>query len=116
VPMFGKMFDRRCQGYTSIGYDIQMPASAVPGWPPEVPLPVDPAWKKDYATAVRRLPRAGLAIRDGVDSHLGSLFVHAARRWPDNVAANANRARSASEAFSVPAIGDLAGNYWTVPA
>jgi len=92
VAMFANMFDRRCLGYTAIGYDIQMPASAVPGWPPEVPLPVDPVWKRDYAAAVRRL------VRDGVDTHLGNLFVHAARQWPTE-ADDANRARSASEAF-----------------
>ena len=94
VPMFAKMFDRRCRGYVDIGYEIQMPASAVPGWPPEVPLPVDPAWKRDYAAAVRRL------IRDGVDAYLGNLFVNTARSWPtDGDADDVMRARSASEAF-----------------
>ncbi|MCL2641875.1 MAG: DUF559 domain-containing protein, partial [Phycisphaerales bacterium] len=69
-------------------------ASAVPGWPPEVPLPVDPAWKRDYAAAVRRL------IRDGVDAYLGNLFVNAAQHWPtDGDADDLMRARSASEAF-----------------
>lgn len=92
VPMLSRMFDKRCLGYEAIGYEILLPASAVPGWPVEVPLPVDPQWKKDYAASVRRL------IRDGVTLPLADLFVHATRRFaPD--AEGADRARSASEAF-----------------
>jgi very-short-patch-repair endonuclease len=92
VPMLARMFDRRCQGYEAVGYMIQLPGSAVPGWPAEVPLPIDPAWKRDYAASVRRL------VRDGVDMPLADLFVHAARRFSltdEGVA----RARSATEAF-----------------
>ena len=73
VPMLSRMFDRRCKGYEAVGYTIQLPASAVPGWPSDVPLPVDPQWKNDYAATVRRL------IRDGVDTPLANLFVHVAR-------------------------------------
>ena len=73
VPMLSRMFDRRCRGYEAIGYTILLPASAVPGWPADVPLPSDPAWKRDYSASVRRL------IRDGVDAPLAKLFVHAAR-------------------------------------
>jgi very-short-patch-repair endonuclease len=92
VPMLARMFDRRCRGYEAIGYSILLPASAVPGWPPEVPLPVEPEWKREYAASVQRL------IRDGVDAHLGNLFVHAARiARPD--ADDACPARSATEAF-----------------
>jgi hypothetical protein len=72
VPMLARMFDRRCHGYESLGYTILLPASAVPGWPVEVPLPVDPEWKRDYAASVRRL------IRDGVETPLANLFVQAA--------------------------------------
>jgi hypothetical protein len=72
VPMLARMFDRRCKGYEAVGYTILLPASAVPGWPPEVPLPVEADWKRDYATSVQRL------LRDGVDAPLGELFVHAA--------------------------------------
>jgi superfamily II DNA or RNA helicase/very-short-patch-repair endonuclease len=92
VSMFSRMFDRRCRGYEDVGYEVQLPASAVPGWPADVPLPVDPAWKSQYARTVRRL------VRDGVDSPLAHLFVHASR----TIAADAegvDRARSASEAF-----------------
>ena len=92
VAMLARMFDRRCRGYEALGYTILLPASAVPGWPVEVPLPIDPAWKQDYAASVRRL------IRDGVDAPLADLFVHAARS-PAPEAEGADRARSASEAF-----------------
>ncbi|TVS12891.1 MAG: DEAD/DEAH box helicase, partial [Planctomycetaceae bacterium] len=92
VPMLARMFDRRCKGYEAIGYSILLPASAVPGWPPDVPLPVEPEWKRDYAASVQRL------IRDGVDAHLGNLFVHATRS-PRADAQGESRARSATEAF-----------------
>ena len=74
VPMLSRMFDRRCRGYEAIGYTILLPGSAVAGWPAEVPLPVDPQWKSDYAATVRRL------VRDGVDAPLASLFVHVAQK------------------------------------
>jgi superfamily II DNA or RNA helicase/very-short-patch-repair endonuclease len=92
VPMLARMFDRRCRGYEAIGYAVLLPASAVPGWPADVTLPADPVWKRDYSGSVRRL------IRDGVDSPLATLFVHAVRP----VSADADglsRARSATEAF-----------------
>ena len=92
APMLSRMFDKRCHGYESIGYTILLPASAVPGWPPEVMLPVEPEWKRDYASSIQRL------IRDGVDVPLADLFLHAARKYaPD--ATGVDRARSASEAF-----------------
>jgi superfamily II DNA or RNA helicase/very-short-patch-repair endonuclease len=92
VPILARMFDRRCKGYEAIGYSILLPASAVPGWPAEVPLPVEPEWKRDYAASVQRL------IRDGVDAHLGNLFVHATRKMQAEAQGEA-RARSATEAF-----------------
>lgn len=92
VPMLARMFDRRCHGYEALGYTLMLPASAVPGWPVEVPLPIDPLWKKDYAGSVRRL------VRDGVDTPLANLFVHVARS-PASDAEGVARARSASEAF-----------------
>lgn len=92
TPMLARMFDRRCKGYEAIGYSILLPASAVPGWPVEVPLPVSPEWKRDYAASVQRL------IRDGVDRQLGSLFAYAARTF-DRDAQGVARARSATEAF-----------------
>jgi superfamily II DNA or RNA helicase len=61
VLMLARMFDRRCVGYEAVGYTIQLPGSAVPGWPAEVPLPIDPEWKCNYAASVRRL------VTDGVD-------------------------------------------------
>jgi hypothetical protein len=92
VPMLARMFDRRCRGYEAIGYKMQLPGSAVPGWPADVPLPIDPEWKSQYASSVRRL------VRDGVDSPLANLFVDVAA-MPSPDAEGANRARSASEAF-----------------
>src|SRR6185295_18032523 len=73
VPMLSRMFDKRCRGYEALGYTLLLPGSALPGWPAQVPLPVDPEWKKDYAASVRRL------IRDGVDVPLANLFVHVSR-------------------------------------
>ena len=102
VSMLSRMFDRRCRGYEAIGYTILLPASAVPGWPPEVPLPIDPQWKKDYAASVRRL------IRDGVDAPLANLFVHAARN-PSPNAEGVARARSATEAFFFRRLQSLPG-------
>lgn len=92
VPVLEKMFNRRCHGYEAVGYRILLPASAIPGWPPEVPLPVDPAWKADYAGSVKRL------IRDGVDFPLAHLFAHVTSFLPSD-AEGADRARSASERF-----------------
>lgn len=92
VPMLARMCDRRCRGYEAIGYGVLLPASAIPGWPADVLLPSDPAWKRDYSGSVRRL------VRDGVDAPLAKLFVHVARAVrPD--AEGADRARSATEAF-----------------
>ena len=92
VSMLARMFDRRCRGYEAVGYAILLPASAVPGWPAEVPLPVGPQWKTSYAASVRRL------VRDGVDMPLANLFVHVTR---DIASADegVSRARSATEAF-----------------
>lgn len=92
VPMLARMFDRRCRGYEAVGYTILLPASAVPGWPAQVPLPVDPRWKSDYAASVRRL------VRDGVDLPLAKLFVDVAQPTTPGEE-GVGRARSASEAF-----------------
>ncbi|MEE8543476.1 MAG: DEAD/DEAH box helicase family protein [Gammaproteobacteria bacterium] len=92
VPMLARMFDRRCRGYEAVGYDIVLPASAMPGWPADVLLPSDPVWKRDYSGSVRRL------VCDGVDVPLANPFVHAARPMPPD-ADGADRARSATEAF-----------------
>lgn len=92
VPMLARMFDRRCAGYEAVGYTVLLPGSAVPGWPAEVPLPVDPEWKHEYAATVRRL------VRDGVDAPLAKLFVHVTRK-PGPQSKETDRARSATEAF-----------------
>ena len=101
VPMLARMFDRRCRGYEAVGYTILLPASAVPGWPADVPLPVDPQWKNDYAASVRRL------IRDGVDAPLANLFV--ARRTGAGAGRRRRRAcASATRGISLSAAGDAA--------
>ncbi len=92
IPMLARMFDRRCVGYEALGYDILLPASAVPGWPVGVPLPVDPRWKETHSASVQRL------IRDGVSAPLAGLFLRATMPFPSD-AQGAARARSASEAF-----------------
>ncbi|HEX5680557.1 MAG TPA: DEAD/DEAH box helicase family protein, partial [Desulfobacterales bacterium] len=102
VPMLSKMFDKRCRGYEAIGYSILLPASAVPGWPADVVLPVEPEWKKEYAASVRRL------VLDGVDSPLARLFVCVTRQPEKSTIEGSggispedevSRARSATEAF-----------------
>jgi superfamily II DNA or RNA helicase/very-short-patch-repair endonuclease len=107
VPMLSRMFDKRCAGYEAVGYSILLPARALPGWPADVPLPVDSQWKHDYAASVRRL------IRDGVDRPLAQLFVHATTA-PMAGAVGAQRARSASEAFfyrRLDSLPDLTGMF-----
>ena len=96
IPMLARMFDKRQSGYEAVGYTISMPASALPGWPAEVPLPVDAHWKQHYLDSARRL------IRDGIDVKLAELFSQATRRMARHLPADAvgtARARSASEAF-----------------
>ena len=92
APMLARMFDRRCRGYEAIGYTIMLPASAIPGWPADVILPSEPAWKRDYSGSVRRL------VRDGVETPLATLFRHVTRTVHAE-AEGADRARSATEAF-----------------
>lgn len=46
--------------------EFQSSASAIQGWPADVVLPSDPAWKRDYSGSVQRL------VRDGVDTPLAS--------------------------------------------
>ena len=94
VTMLRRMFERRCRGYEAVGYSLLIPASALPGWPAEVPLPVDPTWKRTYAASIERL------IRDGVNGTLGNLFVGAASSpSPGPETEGVLRARSAAEAF-----------------
>lgn len=92
VPVLSRMFDRRCRGYEAVGYTILLPAGAMAGWPADVPLPVDPGWKRDHSESVRRL------VRDGVDTSLGWMFLGATTP-PSPDAEGEARARSAAEAF-----------------
>jgi superfamily II DNA or RNA helicase/very-short-patch-repair endonuclease len=88
VPMLERMFNRRCKAYEAIGYRIIMPASAYHGWPADVSLPADPAWKMNFTKTVQCL------IRDGVDPSLAKLFADVSSQN-----SNINRARSHVEAF-----------------
>lgn len=92
LPILERMFNKRCRGYEAVGYKILLPASATPGWPTQAPLPVDPAWKSDYAASIKRL------ICDGVDMPLANLFVQVASAIHAD-AEGIDRARSATEAF-----------------
>ena len=74
VALFERMFDRRCRVYEALGYKVLLPPGAASGWPADIPLPVEPAWRETYSDSVRRL------CRDGVDSTLADLFVWASLR------------------------------------
>ena len=89
VPMLERMFQRRSSAYESVGYKIIQPASAYLGWPSDVVLPVEPLWKNDYGSTIRRL------VADGVDNSLAQLFSDVAILESDQI----DRARSLIEAF-----------------
>lgn len=89
VPMLERMFQRRSNAYESVGYKIIQPASAYPGWPPDIVLPAEPLWKNDYGSTIRRL------VADGVDNPLAQLFADVAILENDQI----DRARSLIEAF-----------------
>lgn len=92
VPMLERMFNRRCRAYELVGYKILLPSSAIAGWPANIPLPVDPVWKVDYAATVRRM------CRDGVNEQLANLFTQISLgSLADKT--GVERARSATEAF-----------------
>jgi hypothetical protein len=71
VPMLSRMFERCCRGYEALGYEIVLPASAIPGWPADVPLPSDPLWnarlcRERAAPGARRSgPPAGRPVSGG---------------------------------------------------
>ena len=83
-------FSSQRPGHEAVGYMIVLPASAIPGWPAEVPLPADPLWKHDYSASVRRL------VREGVNAPLASLFLEVTRSLPPEAD---GQSRSATEAF-----------------
>lgn len=93
VFILEKMFNRRCKTYRQQGYALLLPASAIPGWPADVPLPIEEKWKQTFSASVQRL------VRDGVDTPLAELFVHVATMPSVEEKQGIDRARSASEAF-----------------
>lgn len=74
-----KMFNKRCRGYQSIGYDITVPNDTFDGWPKDVPIPVELRTCETYSDTIKRLSR------DGVDETTADLFVEAARQQARNV-------------------------------
>lgn len=93
VPVCRRMFDRRCAGYDALGYRIELPLPATPGWPEGVAVPLDGGWQETYGASVKRL------CADGVDAALASLFVVGAKTIIDDGEEGEGRARSAAEAF-----------------
>ena len=89
VPMLARMFEKRRRAYEAQGYAVELPASAVPGWPAGVRLPARELWKQRFQSSVCRL------ARDGVDARGADLFL----RLADEIAEDSDRVRSASEAF-----------------
>ena len=101
VPMLSRMFDRRCRGYEAVGYKILLPASAVPGWPADVPLPVDPQWKEQLRRqcASPGARRRGLAPGKPVRACCAECTSRCGRRWPST---------QCHRGLSLPPTGDLA--------
>lgn len=93
VPVCRRMFDRRSAGYDALGYRMELPISATPGWPDGISVPLDGGWQETYGASVKRL------CADGVDAALASLFVIGAKAALDNGEDGAARARSAAESF-----------------
>ena len=92
APMLARMFEKRRRAYESQGYTVERPASAVPGWPADVELPAQDLWKQQFQTSVHRL------ARDGVDGPGADLFLQLVDEITTD-ASDAERVRSASEAF-----------------
>ena len=92
VPMLARMFNKRCRAYEGQGYAIERPASAVPGWPADVRLPAQDAWKQRFQPSVQRL------ARDGVEPHAADLFLRLAEAMTAG-GTDTDGVRSASEAF-----------------
>jgi hypothetical protein len=79
VPMLARIFDRRCRGYASLGYTMLLPASAVPGWPIEVPL-----LKHKLGYQRRRFSHFTIdhALRRRLDPRKGrNVFSPLSKRW-----------------------------------
>ena len=89
VPMLARMFEKRRRAYEAQGYAVELPASAIPGWPARVELPTHDLWKQRFQASVGRL------ARDGVDARGADLFL----RLVDEITEDSDRVRSASEAF-----------------
>ena len=82
VPMLARMFDRRCRGYEAVGYTIVLPASAIPGWPADVTLPVGSGLEARLRRqrAAARSRRRRYAAREPVRSRRSSVASRSRRR------------------------------------
>ena len=74
------------EGMSRLGIPFFCLRAQYPGGLLRFPLPIDHEWKRDYATSIQRL------IRDGIDTPLADLFVHATRSFGDE-ATGEERAR-----------------------
>ena len=74
VPMLARMFEKRRRAYEAQGYAVELPASAIPGWPARVELPTHDLWKQRFQASVGRL------ARDGVDRARGRSLSSTRRR------------------------------------
>ncbi len=92
APMLARMFEKRRRAYEAQGYTVERPASAVPGWPADVQLPAHDLWKQQFQSSVYRL------ARDRVDAPGADLFLQLVDEITTD-ASDAERVRSASEAF-----------------
>ncbi len=90
VALFARMFNRRCAGYRSIGYDVKLPISAARGLPSNVSILHEKKLDETYSESVRRL------LREGVSEEEVSLFASAAESL---TAGTDEIARSAVERF-----------------
>ncbi len=92
VPMLLRMFERRRRAYEAQGYAVEVPASAVAGWPASVELPAHDWWKQRFQPSVCRL------ARDRVDAPEADLFLQLVDEITTD-ATDCDRVRNASEAF-----------------
>ena len=103
APMLARMFDKRRRAYEAEDYEVERPASAVPGWPVGLQLPARDRWKQRFQASVSRL------ARDGVDAPTADLFLQLANEVATDDP-DAGRVRSASEAFLLRRLQDTPGS------
>ena len=93
VELFARMFNKRCQGYKAIGYEVTMPVVSGSGLPENVSILHERKLDETYAESVRRL------CREGVTAEEIDLFAFAAEQIANQNTGTEGVARSATEAF-----------------